>query len=144
MLSDWLMHTPPEVLAKYFGLGLDSVAKLPKGDPLYIFPSEPPKQTLQQDRAEVEGRNRKPGQIFTFKTSTMVPTRSNEHGNIKIIDIHNFPASPKICGALVTVSPGGLRELHWHPNGSEWQFWIKGKGRMTVFKGEQSARTMDF
>ena len=40
--------------------------------------------------------------------------------------------------------PGGLRELHWHPNGSEWQFWLKGRGRMTVFNAQETARTMDF
>ncbi len=43
-----------------------------------------------------------------------------------------------------TVKPGCLREMHWHPNGSEWQYWIKGKGRMTVFPGEEKARTIDF
>jgi oxalate decarboxylase len=37
-----------------------------------------------------------------------------------------------------------LRELHWHPNASEWQFWMAGKGRMTVFMPVGSARTMDF
>jgi oxalate decarboxylase len=45
---------------------------------------------------------------------------------------------------LVTVKPGGLRELHWHPNASEWQYYITGKGRMTVFGAVESARTMDF
>ena len=44
----------------------------------------------------------------------------------------------------MTVKPGCMREMHWHPNGSEWQYWIKGKGRMTVFPGEEKARTMDF
>ncbi len=38
LLSDWLMHTPPDVLAKNFGLTPEAIAKLPKGDPLYIFP----------------------------------------------------------------------------------------------------------
>jgi oxalate decarboxylase len=37
-----------------------------------------------------------------------------------------------------------LRELHWHPHASEWQFWIAGKGRMTVFFPFDNARTMDF
>ena len=46
--------------------------------------------------------------------------------------------------AIVTVKPGCLQEMHWHPNGSEWQYWIKGRGRMTVFPGEEKARTMDF
>jgi len=42
----------------------------------------------------------------------------------------------------MTVKPGGLRELHW-PNGSEWQFRIAGKGRMTVFYPVDNARTVD-
>jgi oxalate decarboxylase len=34
--------------------------------------------------------------------------------------------------------------MHWHPTVSEWQYWIKGKGRMTVVTTEATARTMDF
>jgi oxalate decarboxylase len=45
---------------------------------------------------------------------------------------------------MVTIRPGGLREMHWHPNVSEWQYWIKGKGRMTVVTTGAKARTMDF
>ena len=144
LLSDWLKHTPPGVLQKNLHLGPESIAKLPKGEPLYIFPSQEPSQTLEQDRMEVARNAPKPKLSYTFKASTMTPTQTNAHGNVKIIDMHNFPASPKICAAIVTVKPGGLRELHWHPNGSEWQFWIKGKGRMTVFNAKQDARTMDF
>jgi oxalate decarboxylase len=54
------------------------------------------------------------------------------------------PVSQHIAVALVTVKPGRLRELHWHPNASEWQFWIAGRGRMTVFFPVDNARTMDF
>jgi oxalate decarboxylase len=45
---------------------------------------------------------------------------------------------------MVTVKPGALRELHWHPNASEWQYYMAGKGRMTVIAAGGSARTMDF
>lgn len=58
-------------------------------------------------------------------------------------DSHSFVAAKNISGALTTVKPGGLRELHWHPNASEWQYWIAGKGRMTVFNSD-GAHTMDF
>jgi oxalate decarboxylase len=34
--------------------------------------------------------------------------------------------------------------LHWHPNADEWQFFISGKGRQTVFATGGRARTMDF
>ena len=39
--------------------------------------------------------------------------------------------------------PGALRELHRHPNASEWQYWIKGSGRMTAFASEGQVHTMD-
>jgi oxalate decarboxylase len=45
---------------------------------------------------------------------------------------------------LVTLRPGGLREMHWHPNADEWQYWVKGKGRMTVFNTGPEAVTLDF
>ena len=144
LLSDWLMHTPPDVLEKNFGLGPNSIAKLPKGDPLYIFASELPTQTLAEDQAEVAKRFPLSQQKFTFKRSGVPPTQSNEHGNVLVVDTRNFPASQKICGAINTVKPGGMREMHWHPNASEWQFWIKGKGRMTIFNSSGAARTMDF
>jgi oxalate decarboxylase len=34
--------------------------------------------------------------------------------------------------------------MHWHPNADEWQYWIKGKGQMTVFNTGPNAVTMDF
>jgi oxalate decarboxylase len=37
-----------------------------------------------------------------------------------------------------------MRELHWHPNNDEWQYYIEGSGRMTVFASEGKARTFDF
>jgi oxalate decarboxylase len=45
---------------------------------------------------------------------------------------------------MVRLKPGGMRELHWHPNASEWQFWLAGTGRMTIVMPEGRARTMDF
>ncbi len=145
LLSDWLMHTPPDLLARNLGLDEATIAKLPKGDPLYIFPGDAPTQTLDQDRAEIEQRTAgKPTQKFTFKAYAMKPTYTTPHGEVRIIDESIFPASKKICVGMSTIKPGGLREMHWHPQASEWQFWVKGKGRMTVFDAEGNARTMDF
>ncbi|HWF02157.1 MAG TPA: cupin domain-containing protein, partial [Candidatus Angelobacter sp.] len=45
---------------------------------------------------------------------------------------------------IVRLKPKGLRELHWHPNADEWQYYVSGKGRMTVFTAGSRARTMDF
>jgi oxalate decarboxylase len=74
----------------------------------------------------------------------MPPTKSTKGGEVRIVDSRNFPLSTRFSAGLVTIKPGGMRELHWHPNASEWQFWIAGKGRMTVFFPVDDARTVDF
>jgi oxalate decarboxylase len=36
------------------------------------------------------------------------------------------------------------RELHRHPNAEEWQYYISGQARMTVFASGGKARTFNF
>jgi oxalate decarboxylase len=31
------------------------------------------------------------------------------------------------------LKPGALREMHWHPNADEWQYFISGRARVGVF-----------
>jgi len=80
---------------------------------------------------------------FAFSTSQMKPNKVTPGGEVKIVDSKNFPVTP-IATAIVKLKPGGLRELHWHPNADEWQYYISGKGRMGVFAAGTRARTMDF
>jgi oxalate decarboxylase len=74
----------------------------------------------------------------------MPATKRTAGGEVRVVDSRNFSASKNIAAGLVTVRPGGLRELHWHPNAAEWQFYLAGKARMTVFRPGGQARTMDF
>lgn len=141
LLSAWLAHTPPEVIAKNTGLPMSVINKFPE-TPLYIFPSEIP-QSLEADKADIGQENLTDGQ-FTFHLKSMTPTKSTKGGEVRVVDSRNFPLSTHIAAALVIVKPGAMRELHWHPQASEWQFWIAGKGRMTVFFPYDNARTMDF
>src|SRR5260221_5926159 len=142
LLSAWMAHTPPEVLRKNFGLDSEALAKLPT-EPLYIFPGTVPANTVAQDKEEIGGSAVASAIQATFKLKSMAPTRATEKGEVRIVDSRNF-ALTKLAAALVTLKPGGLRELHWHPNSSEWQYWISGKGRMTVFFPYHNARTVDF
>src|SRR2546421_1611595 len=50
----------------------------------------------------------------------MPPTKATKGGEVRIVDSSNFKISTTTM-AMVTVHPGGLRELHWHPNADEWQ-----------------------
>ena len=60
------------------------------------------------------------------------------------VSMNEFPISTTMTGGLLRISPGAIRELHWHPNAAEWQYYIKGKARMTVFGSGGRARTDDF
>jgi oxalate decarboxylase len=142
MITEWLAHTPPEILAENFGVPVDTFAKIPLHE-LFIFQGMMPGD-LAADRASVQAPNGFPPQPFTFPLSSMAPTRKTRGGEVRIVDSGNFVAAKTIAAALVTVRPGGLREMHWHPNADEWQYWIKGKGRMTVFNTGPKAVTMDF
>lgn len=142
LLSEWLAHTPPEVLAKNFGLDQSALASLPTGS-LYIFPGHEP-NSLAQDKSEIGGAKVASPYQYTFKMRSMAPTKQTKAGEVRIVDSTNFPVSTHIAAGLVILKPGGMRELHWHPNSSEWQYYISGKGRMTVFAPVGNARTMDF
>jgi oxalate decarboxylase len=142
LLSEFVAHTPPEVLMKNSRLSLADIARLPK-EQLYIFPSEMPK-SLTADRASIGGATVQAQQQYTFKMGSMNPTVKSAGGEVRIVDSSNFPVSTTIAAGLVRLRPGGMRELHWHPNASEWQFWLAGAGRMTIVMPEGRARTMDF
>jgi oxalate decarboxylase len=83
-------------------------------------------------------------QDFAFRTAQQPVSKRTTGGEVRIIDSSKFKVSTTIAAAIVTVHPGGMRELHWHPNADEWQYYISGAGRMTVFATGGRARTMDF
>ena len=141
LLSDWFKHTPKEVLAKNFNVPESTFDKLPK-EKLYIFQSDLPRPLADEQTAAAAGT----GNIddkFVFRPGDMPATKSTPGGEVRIIDRKNFPVT-NIAAAIVRLKPGGLRELHWHPLSDEWQYYVSGKGRMTLFDSGNKARTMDF
>jgi oxalate decarboxylase len=46
-----------------------------------------------------------------------------------------------VTGVILDLEPGGLRELHWHPNDDEWQYVIEGKISVTMFGSHGRYRT---
>jgi oxalate decarboxylase len=139
LLSDWLKHTPPEVLAKNFGTPASIFAGLPDPSEMYIFPTDVP-GPLASDRIDGATEVR---QSFSHRMMAQTPIKTKS-GTVRITDTKLFPASKTISAALVEVVPGAMRELHWHPNTDEWQYYIEGQARMGVFAASGQARTFDF
>jgi oxalate decarboxylase len=142
LLSDSMAHLPPEILAKNFGVAEQAMSNLPKQE-LFIFQTAVP-GPLDADQKTAAGSLGSSPTDFAFRTMNIPPTKTTKGGEVRIIDSSTFKASTTIAMAMVTVHPGGLRELHWHPNADEWQYYIAGKGRMTVAATGNKGRTMDF
>ncbi|CAG2171631.1 unnamed protein product, partial [Oppiella nova] len=144
LLTDWMSHVPLEVLAKNFQVPKSTFANLPQQE-LYMFATELPRPLEVDQRQAALGTGFIP-ESYAFFASQMEPNYTRLGGEVKIIDKRNFPVT-KIAASIVTLKPGGLRELHWHPNGDEWTYFVTGKARVGVFQASQypaAARTMDF
>lgn len=141
LLTDWLHHTPREVLSKNFGVPESTFDDVPKRE-LFIFPRDLPRPLDEEKKEAYAGTGPVPNS-FAFFTGKMAPTKQSSAGTVKVVDYKNFPATT-IAAAIVTLKPGGLRELHWHPNADEWQYFVKGSARQTIFSAGGHARTMDF
>jgi oxalate decarboxylase len=141
LLTDWLHHTPTEVLAKNFSVPGSTFRNVPPREK-FIFASELPGPLAEAKKQVYEASGPVPNS-FAFFTGKMKPTKVTAGGSVKIVDRNNFPVTD-IAAAIVTLKPGGLRELHWHPNADEWQYYAMGNARMTVFAAGSNARTMDF
>ena len=139
LLSDWFKHTPNDVLAKNFGAPASLFGHTPDPSELYIFPAPVP-GALASD--QFPGSPQVPERM-SHRMMAQQPIRSKS-GTVRITDTAVFPASKTISAALVEVEPGGMRELHWHPNTDEWQYYIDGQARMGVFAASGQARTFDF
>ncbi|PPQ63230.1 hypothetical protein CVT24_005690 [Panaeolus cyanescens] len=138
LLTDWMSHVPVEVLEKNFKTSASAFAHIP-AEELYIFPAELPEPDNKAPKSP-EGTVDNP---FVFPLSKAKATKL-DGGSVKIVDSRTFKASKTIAAAEVTVEPGAIRELHWHPTQDEWSFFIEGNARVTIFAAQSNARTFDY
>jgi oxalate decarboxylase len=139
LITDWFKHTPAEVLGKNFGAPPTLFGHTPDPSERYIFPAPLP-GPLASDK--IAGVTAVP-QSFSHRMLAQQPIKTKS-GTVRITDSSVFPVSTTIAAALAELEPGGLRELHWHPNADEWQYYIEGAARMGVFAAAGQARTFNF
>ncbi|KAJ7050391.1 oxalate decarboxylase [Mycena amicta] len=141
LLTDWMSHVPYEVIMKNFQTtDVEAFAGIP-AQQLYIFPGPDPNPNALPPSDPV-------GQIpanesYSFALSQL-PAKNLTGGSIKVADTTNFPISNTVVVAEITVNPGAMRELHWHPTMDEMDYFLEGEARMTLFAAEGNARTFDY
>jgi oxalate decarboxylase/phosphoglucose isomerase-like protein (cupin superfamily) len=112
MVDDWLEHTPSDVIAKNFGVNISVFNNLPAADP-YIL------------NGTVSTSNVTGGPVGALSGNSSFVYHTLQHPGEKVpggggefykIDSTYFPIAQTIAATFVRLVPGGLRELHWHPN----------------------------
>ncbi len=138
-ITDWVSRTPRDVLQKNFGVPAQTFANFPQRE-VYIAkgPVPPP---LPTDPAA--GSLNSGALTHRYRLLAGKPVAFTG-GTLRLVSEREFPISSTITGALMRIKLGSLRELHWHPNADEWQYYIKGRARMTVFGSHGRARTDEF
>lgn len=138
-ITDWLARTSPEVLAQNLSVPIDVLAKLPKEE-VYIVQGEVPPE--KPDPAM--NPNLEPSQLRHKFRLGAAPLMQFAGGTEQLVSQQQFPISSTITGVIMRLKPGALRELHWHPNADEWQYYIKGRTEIGIFGANGKYRVDEF
>src|ERR1700730_4743999 len=138
-LTDWIAQTPPNVVERNLGLTPDVIRRLPRKE-AYILPGKiPPSSPEPYLAGDVEP----PQSAHKYRLGAQRPMEF-PGGRERVATVKEFPINNKLTSVLQEIKHGGLRELHWHPNADEWQFYLGGRSRVTIFGAHGRARTEEF
>ncbi|KAG2420260.1 hypothetical protein HFD88_005061 [Aspergillus terreus] len=142
LASEVFAHNPKSVLAKDLGLPISAFENIPD-DELYIFPGTPAPKDIEEQNVTTAAGVVPLRDSYSYHFSEQ-PAHQVAGGSVKIVDPATFPIASNFAAAIVTVQPGGMREIHWHPSSDEWTFFIRGQGRATLFEAPSTATTFDY
>ncbi|KAK7522293.1 putative oxalate decarboxylase [Phyllosticta citriasiana] len=130
------------VLAQNLNVNVSAFDDIPEGE-LFIFPGTAAPKDIQNQNVTSSAGTLQGKDSYTYHFSEQEPHQV-AGGSVKIIDPLTFPIASKFSAALVTIKPGAMREIHWHPASDEWSFFIAGTARATLFKPPKTATTFDY
>jgi oxalate decarboxylase len=139
-ITDWVGHTPPDVLSRCLGLPPAEFARFPK-DELYIVQGRVPPERIEALR---QGALQTSPQTHRYPLMAQKPHSRYPGGQEWRVSAKEFPISTTITGVILDLIPGAVREPHWHPHANEWLYLISGRMRMTLFGSQGRARTEEF
>ena len=138
-ITDWISKTDPTVASKNLGLSPEVISRIPKGE-MYIGLGKVPPRVPENLRNGDPNTNQFP---HKFRLGEVQP-HVHAGGEIRIVSSKEFPIQTALTGALQDLKPGAIREMHWHPNADEWQYYIKGRARVTIFGAHGRVATEEF
>ena len=95
-----------------------------------LGPRDPPREDQNPDllRPPSTDHGTIPNLRFSFADAHM---KMREGGWSREVTQRELPIAKTIAGVNMRLTPGGVRELHWHKEG-EWSFMLAGNARITA------------
>jgi oxalate decarboxylase len=125
-ITDWVSLTPKDMLAENFGIPAAFFDKMPVGETYImagpILPESRAKQVLLP-----------PSQTHKYALMDLEPRIDTNGGSLRLATQKEFPMSKTMSGGVMTLKPGGIREMHWHPNANEWHYYLSGRAEVALF-----------
>lgn len=131
-ITDFISSVPESIAAQNLGITSAEVAQLPHGE-VYFAKSAIPDPLSGVAMPRNDSNLLSP---HRYPLSAQQPKLVPGGGTQRVVTQNEFPIAKTITGTLFEIAPGGLRELHWHPNADEWQYYIQGNAEMGVFLAE--------
>ncbi|OKS87017.1 cupin domain-containing protein [Mucilaginibacter polytrichastri] len=127
-ITDFVSSVPKEIAAQNLGLSLEQLEKLYQGEAYFAKCEIPTNENgLLSTREECSLTT-----MHKYPLMAQTP-RIFEGGIQRVVTQDDFPISQNLCGSVIELQPNALRELHWHPNADEWQYFIEGNAEVGIF-----------
>lgn len=138
-ITDWIGHSPHELLAKNLGLPQAAFESFPQQEVYFTHGPIPPETPPLPHRGEL----RQPTSTHKYRLLAQAPYSIHKGGTEWRVGAEQFPISTTMTGVVLDLNPGALRELHWHPTADEWQYVIEGQVQVTLFGSKGRYRIED-
>jgi len=126
-ITDWINVTPKDFVATNFNLPKDFFDVFPKGETyIQAGPVVPIAQALDAPWPKESTHK-----FRLLKDQRAV--RDFEGGSFRVASIDEFPASKTMSGGQMVIKSGKQRNLHWHTEANEWNYYLRGTGQVVLF-----------
>jgi oxalate decarboxylase len=138
-ITDFIACMPREIVAQNLGITPEQVDLLPKKEAYFASGEVPDESSMiaAPRSAALTSKHRYP---LHAQQPRIIPGG----GTQRVVSAEEFPISTTMTGSILELQPGALREMHWHPNADEWQYYLSGEAEMTVFLAEATSVTETF
>jgi oxalate decarboxylase len=120
-ITDFISSVPATIAAQNLGITTAEVNQLPHGEVYFarsVVPDIGSGLAIARNDSTLLSPHRYP---LSAQQPKLVPGG----GTQRVVTNKEFPIAQTITGSIFEIEPGGLRELHWHPNADEWQYYIR-------------------